>query len=71
VQEGPRLIVRVVGRDTAPGLEERVRAGLGERLRALGAQGVEIDVRRLDALERSAGGKLALVVADRLALATV
>jgi hypothetical protein len=44
---------------------------VGERLRALGARGVGIDVCRLDALERSAGGKLALVVADRRALATV
>jgi hypothetical protein len=41
-----------------------------ECLRALGVPNIEIDVRRRDALERSAGGKLALVVADRLALTT-
>ena len=69
VQEGARLSVRVVARGAAPGLEERLRAGLSERLRSLGAPGVEIEVRREDALTRSAGGKLALVVADRRALA--
>ena len=71
VQEGARLVVLVVARGAAPGVEERIRAGLRERLQALGAQGVEVDVRRRDALERSAGGKLALVIADRPALATV
>jgi phenylacetate-CoA ligase len=71
VQEGARLVVLVVARGAAPGLDERIRAGLRERLQALGAQGVEVDVRRRDALERSAGGKLALVIADRPALATV
>ena len=60
-----------MGRGAGPGLEERVRAGLAERLQALDVQGVEIDVRRRDALERSAGGKLQIVVADRPALATV
>jgi phenylacetate-coenzyme A ligase PaaK-like adenylate-forming protein len=70
VQEGGRLVVRVVGRGAAPGLEQRVSAGLRERLQALGVQGVEIDVQRSDALARSAGGKLALVVADRRTLAT-
>jgi phenylacetate-coenzyme A ligase PaaK-like adenylate-forming protein len=69
VQEGARLVVRVVARGAAPGLEERLRAGLADRLRSLGAPGVEIDVRREGALTRSAGGKLALVVADRRALA--
>lgn len=71
VQEGARLVVLVVARGTAPGLETCVEAGLRERLGALGVQGVEIDVRRREALERPAGGKLALVVADRPALATV
>jgi phenylacetate-coenzyme A ligase PaaK-like adenylate-forming protein len=70
VQEGTRLVVLVVGRGAAPGLEERVRAGVDERLRALGVSNFEIDVRRRDALERSAGGKLALVIADRPALMT-
>ena len=70
VQDRTRLVVLVVGRRAAPGLEERVRAGVDERLRALGVPNIEIDVRRRDALERSAGGKLALVVADRPALTT-
>jgi len=65
VQQGARLVVLVVGRGPAPGLEERIRAGLRERLQALSVEGVDIDVRRRDALERSAGGKLQLVVADR------
>jgi phenylacetate-CoA ligase len=69
VQEGVRLSVRVVARGAAPGVEERLRAGLDERLRSLGVQGVEIDVRRQGALARSPGGKLALVIADRQALA--
>jgi phenylacetate-CoA ligase len=69
VQEGSRLSVSVVARGAAPGMEERLRAGLDKRLRSLGAQGVEIDVRRQGALARSAGGKLALVIADRQALA--
>jgi phenylacetate-CoA ligase len=69
-QDGAGLVVLVVGRGAAPGLEERVRAGVAERLRALGVANVEIDVRRRDALERSAGGKLALVIADRPALTT-
>ena len=70
VQHGARLVVHVVARGAAPGLEERVGGGLRERLLALGVQGVEIDVRRREALERSPGGKLALVVADRPALST-
>ena len=35
-QEGARLVILVVGRGAAPGLEERVRAGVAERLHALG-----------------------------------
>jgi phenylacetate-coenzyme A ligase PaaK-like adenylate-forming protein len=70
VQEGARLVVLVVGRGAGPGLEERLRAGVDERLRALGVASIEIDVRRRSALERSAGGKLALVIADRPALTT-
>jgi phenylacetate-coenzyme A ligase PaaK-like adenylate-forming protein len=70
VQEGARLVVLVVGRGAGPGLEERLRAGVDERLRALGVASIEIDVRRRSALERSAGGKLALVIAYRPALTT-
>jgi hypothetical protein len=63
-------VILVVARGPAPGLEERIAAGVRERLQALGVAPVAIDVRRRDALARSAGGKLALVVADRPALAT-
>src|SRR4051812_36470671 len=68
VQEGERLVVLVVARGAGPGLEQRLRAGVDERLRALGVASIEIDVRRRDALERSAAGKLALVIAHRPAL---
>jgi putative adenylate-forming enzyme len=63
VQEGARLVVAVVARGAAPGLEDRVRAGLEERLAALGVRDVAIDVRRREALERTAGGKLQIVTA--------
>jgi phenylacetate-CoA ligase len=71
LQEGARLVVLVVGRGAAPGLEERVRSGLSERLRALRVEGVDIEIQRRDALERSTGGKLQIVVADRRPLASV
>jgi phenylacetate-CoA ligase len=61
VQEGAGLVVHVVGRGAE--LEHRVRDGLRERLAALGVHDVAIDVRRRDALERTAGGKLQMVVA--------
>ena len=35
-----RLVVLVVGRGTAPGVEERVRTGVAERLHALGVRNV-------------------------------
>jgi phenylacetate-CoA ligase len=69
VQEGARLVVLVVGR--GDGLEERIRTRLRERLAALGVHDVAIDVHRRDALERSAGGKLQIVVAERREAAAV
>jgi phenylacetate-CoA ligase len=69
VQEGARLAVLVVGR--GDGLEERIRTRLRERLAALGVHDVAIDVRRRDALERAAGGKLQIVVSDRRDVAAV
>jgi phenylacetate-coenzyme A ligase PaaK-like adenylate-forming protein len=69
VQEGARLVVALVARGAAPGLEARVRAGLEERLAALGARGMRIDVERRSGLERSAGGKLQIVSAERRPLA--
>jgi phenylacetate-CoA ligase len=71
VQEGARLVVLVVGRGDELGLEERIRARLRERLAALGAHDVGIEVHRRDALERSPGGKLQIVVAERRDAAAV
>jgi phenylacetate-CoA ligase len=65
VQEGARLVVHVVARRA--GVEERVRDALRERLAALGARDVGVEVRRCAALERSAGGKLQIIVAERRA----
>jgi phenylacetate-coenzyme A ligase PaaK-like adenylate-forming protein len=66
-QEEDGLAVLIVARGAAPGLEERVRSGVQERLAALGARAVAIDVRRREALARSAGGKLKIVVASAAA----
>jgi phenylacetate-CoA ligase len=71
VQEGTRLVLLLVGRGAAPGLEERVLAGVEERLAALGVRDVAIEARRCEALQRPASGKLALVVAESRALASV
>jgi phenylacetate-coenzyme A ligase PaaK-like adenylate-forming protein len=65
VQSGAGVVVFLVAGGEAPGLEERVRAALTERLAALGVRDAGIEVRRRDALERAASGKLRLVVADR------
>jgi len=69
VQEGPRLVVRLVAR--RPGVEERVGDALRAQLASLGGRDVEVEVLRCEALERSAGGKLQIVVADRRASAGV
>jgi phenylacetate-CoA ligase len=66
VQEGARLRVRVVPRPSASGeLEGRLCAAVSQRLAELGVDEPQIVVERCDALIRSAGGKLAMVVADR------
>ena len=65
VQDGASVVVFVVAAGAAPGLQERIRATLAERLAALGGRDAGIEVRRRDALERAASGKLQLVVADR------
>jgi type IV pilus biogenesis protein CpaD/CtpE len=66
VQEGARLRVRMVPRPSASGeLEGRLCAAVSERLAELGVDEPQIVVERCDALTRSAGGKLAMVVADR------
>jgi phenylacetate-coenzyme A ligase PaaK-like adenylate-forming protein len=64
VQDGARLAILVVARGAAEGLEARVEANVRERLRALGIERVEVTVERRDALARSAGGKLQMVVAQ-------
>jgi hypothetical protein len=64
VQESARLTVLVVARGAAEGVEARVEAGVRERLRALGVERVEVSVERREALARSAGGKLQMVVAQ-------
>jgi phenylacetate-coenzyme A ligase PaaK-like adenylate-forming protein len=67
VQEGAEVVVLVVARGNANGLEDRVRAGVAARFAALGVHDATIEVRRTEALERSAGGKLRIVNADRTA----
>lgn len=66
VQEGARLRILVVPRPSAGGeLEGRLRVAVADRLSALGVDHPQVVVERRDALRRSAGGKLPLVVADR------
>jgi phenylacetate-CoA ligase len=66
VQQGDALRLLVVARDGANGgLEERLTGALGERLRALGVRDPRVTVERRAELERSPGGKLQVVVADR------
>jgi phenylacetate-coenzyme A ligase PaaK-like adenylate-forming protein len=65
VQREAGVLVFVVAAGAAPGLEERIRASLTERLATLGVRDAAIEVRRRDALERAPSGKLQLVIADR------
>ena len=65
VQEGERLRVRVAVRAGANGAPRRLQAVIAERLRAAGVARPAIDVEVVERLERSNGGKLRLVVADR------
>lgn len=63
VQDGPSTLdVRLVSDDPiAPALEERIRAYVADRL-----DGMHATVRRVDAIERSANGKMRLVRNDWL-----
>jgi phenylacetate-CoA ligase len=71
VQEGPRLRILVVPRPSAGReLEARLRAAVAGRLTELGVDDPQVVVERREALARSAGGKLPLVVADREAALT-
>jgi phenylacetate-coenzyme A ligase PaaK-like adenylate-forming protein len=66
VQQGDALRLLVVPRDGANGdLEERLRATVGAQLAALGVREPRVAVERRAELERSPGGKLQVVVADR------
>jgi phenylacetate-CoA ligase len=65
VQQGERLRLRVALRAGSNGAATRLRTVLSERLRAAGLAEPAIDVEVVERLERSAAGKLALVVADR------
>jgi phenylacetate-CoA ligase len=65
VQEGDGLRLRVALRDGAEGAPARLQAHLGARLADLGVPRPAVEVETVDALERSPGGKLQMVVAGR------
>jgi phenylacetate-CoA ligase len=65
VQQGRRLRLRVALRAGSNGAATRLRTVLSERLRDAGLLEPEIDVEVVERLQRSAAGKLPLVVADR------
>ena len=65
VQEGDRLRLRVALRDGAGEAPARLRARLGARLEELGVPQPAVEVETVEALERTAGGKLQMVVAGR------
>ena len=62
VQEGERLRLRVALRNGAAGAEERLGDRLRGRLAELGVERPDVSVERVDALERSPGGKVQVVV---------
>jgi phenylacetate-CoA ligase len=63
VQEGQALRLRVALRNGSEGAEERLGERVRGRLAELGVAHPEVRVERVDALERSPGGKLQVVVA--------
>jgi len=65
VQEGEGLRLRLALHDGSNGAEERLGEGVRARLSELGVERPDVTVERVDALERSAGGKLQVVVAAR------
>jgi phenylacetate-CoA ligase len=65
VQEGDSLRLRVALRNGSQGAEERLGERVRDRLAELGVARPEVSVERVEALERSAGGKLQVVVAGR------
>jgi phenylacetate-CoA ligase len=64
VQQGERLRLRVALASEANGIPHRLQTALAERLREVGVAQPGIDVEVVDRLERGAGGKLPIVVAD-------
>ena len=64
VQEGRALRLRVALRNGSEGAEERLGERLRGRLAELGVAQPEVSVERVEALERSPGGKLRMVVAE-------
>jgi phenylacetate-CoA ligase len=65
VQEGDALRLRVALRNGSAGAEQRLGERLRVRLAELGVARPEVSVERVEALERSPGGKLQVVVAGR------
>jgi phenylacetate-CoA ligase len=63
VQQGEALRLRVALRDGAAEAPARLRARVGARLEELGVPRPSVEVETVEALERSAGGKLQVVVA--------
>jgi phenylacetate-CoA ligase len=64
VQQGEALRLRVALRDGAGGAAERLRSRVGARLEELGVPRPSVEVETVEALERSPGGKLQVVVAE-------
>lgn len=65
MQEGERLRLRVALRAGANGAGPRLQVALAERLRDAGVAQPAIEVEVVERLERTAAGKLPLVVADQ------
>ena len=65
-QHGERLTVHIVAADGAelPALAAQLRERIGDQLRKLGIAEPQIAVEPCAAIERPAGGKLPLVIAD-------
>ncbi|HKP20152.1 MAG TPA: hypothetical protein VJT68_01445 [Thermoleophilaceae bacterium] len=64
VQKGEALRLRVALREGCSGVEERLGEHVRAKLAELGVPRPEVSVERVDALERSAAGKVQIVVAD-------
>jgi phenylacetate-CoA ligase len=68
VQRGVRIVLRLALReDAAPSTASRVARAAAERLAALGVERPAVEAETVAAIERSAGGKLKLVVIEQRA----